>query len=190
MGENITLNVRHTLYNSIVKKSIGWFDRRENAAGVLTTVLASEAQVLNGASTEGFGVIIESTGAIICGVTLGFVFSWRLSLVALACTPLQVLGGSMNAKLNSGLGEIDEKAYESANLLAGDAIMNYRTVAGLATDKAIVATYDKYLEVPTRTNIRKAKVTAFWYAFSQFCQNGVSALLFYAGAEFVYHFPE
>jgi ATP-binding cassette subfamily B (MDR/TAP) protein 1 len=81
------LNVRHKLYQSITKKAIGWFDLRENAAGVLTSVLASEAQVLNGASTEGVAVIVESTFALICGIVLGFNFSWRLSLVALACTP-------------------------------------------------------------------------------------------------------
>jgi hypothetical protein len=43
VGENITLNIRHMLYQSIVKKNIGWFDQRDNAPGVLTSVLASEA---------------------------------------------------------------------------------------------------------------------------------------------------
>lgn len=42
VGENITLNMRSNLYKAIVKKDIGWFDNRENAPGVLTSVLASE----------------------------------------------------------------------------------------------------------------------------------------------------
>jgi ABC-type multidrug transport system fused ATPase/permease subunit len=43
VGENITLNIRDKLYAALLKKNIGWFDARENAPGVLTSVLASDA---------------------------------------------------------------------------------------------------------------------------------------------------
>jgi ATP-binding cassette, subfamily B (MDR/TAP), member 1 len=42
IGENITLNIREKLYGALVKKNIGWFDNRENAPGVLNSVLASD----------------------------------------------------------------------------------------------------------------------------------------------------
>ena len=102
VGENITLNMRRALYAAIVKKNIGWFDARDNAPGILTSVLASEAQLLNGASTEGLSVVIESLVAIICGITLGFIMSWRLALVTLGCVPFLMLGGAINAKMNKG----------------------------------------------------------------------------------------
>jgi ATP-binding cassette subfamily B (MDR/TAP) protein 1 len=99
IGENITLNIRFSLYASLLKKNIGWFDLRENSAGVLTSVLASEAQVLNGASTEGLAVICETSFALLSGIIMGFVFSWKISLVALACVPFMVIGGAINAKI-------------------------------------------------------------------------------------------
>lgn len=148
VGENITLNMRRALYYSIIKKHIGWFDNRDNAPGVLTATLASEAQVLNGASTEGLAVVLESTASLICGLALGFVFSWRLTLVALGAIPFVMIGGAINAKFYNGMTNIDDKAYKDANLLASDAIINYRTVAGLASDKSIVKTYAKYIEGP------------------------------------------
>ena len=43
VGENVTLNMRKKLYYAILQKDIGWFDKRENAPGVLSSVLASEA---------------------------------------------------------------------------------------------------------------------------------------------------
>ncbi len=98
VGENITLNIRNSLYGSILKKDIGWFDRKENAAGIITTVLASDASALNGASTEGLGIMLESSFGLGCGVVIAFIFSWKLSLVALACCPLMVIGGAANAK--------------------------------------------------------------------------------------------
>ena len=98
VGENITINMRHKLYEAILKKSVGWFDLRDNSAGVLTSVLASDIQALNGASTEGLAVIVETFFALVCGIVLGFIFSWKVSLVALGCVPFMVAGGSINAK--------------------------------------------------------------------------------------------
>ena len=42
IGENITINIRQKLYGAILKKNIGWFDDRENAPGVLNSVLAKD----------------------------------------------------------------------------------------------------------------------------------------------------
>ncbi len=43
IGENITLKMRYKLYSSIMRKHMGFFDKRENSPGVLTTTLANEA---------------------------------------------------------------------------------------------------------------------------------------------------
>ena len=40
LGENVTLGVRCLLYENILMKNIGWFDLRENSAGVLTSSMA------------------------------------------------------------------------------------------------------------------------------------------------------
>jgi ATP-binding cassette subfamily B (MDR/TAP) protein 1 len=77
---------------------MGWFDKRENAPGVLTSILASDVQTLNGASTEGAAVICESMFALIVGIILGLIFNWKIALVALGVTPIMMLGGFINSK--------------------------------------------------------------------------------------------
>jgi len=59
LGESMTKKVRMMLYESLLKKPISWFDKRENSAGVLTMVLSSEIKILNGVSTELISSIIE-----------------------------------------------------------------------------------------------------------------------------------
>ena len=184
IGENITINMRDKLYGAFIKKSIGWFDDRENAPGVLNSVLASDVQALNGASTEGMAVILESTFAMVTGIVLGFCFNWKISLVALGCVPFMVLGGAINSKFQAGYSTIDEEAYKDANLLAGDSILNYRTVASLAHDIVLVKQYDFLIEGPIKTAFKKAQCIGFWFGFSQFIQNAVFALLYWAGAMF------
>ena len=42
LGENITLNLRRALYKGLLHKDAGFFDVRDNSAGVLTVALASD----------------------------------------------------------------------------------------------------------------------------------------------------
>lgn len=100
VGENITLNVRSDLYIAIMKKHIGWHDDSSNSPGVLSAILASDVQNLNGASTEALAVMSEAVFALTSGVVIGFIFSWRVALVALALTPFMMMGGSIAAKID------------------------------------------------------------------------------------------
>ena len=65
-----------------------------------------------------------------------------------------MLGGALNARMTKGMNNVDEKSYKDANLLAGDSIINFRTVAGLSSDKLIVRQYNEYIELPTRNAIK------------------------------------
>ena len=98
VGENITLAMRSRLYKGYLTKHIGWFDNRDNAPGILTSALANDASILNGASTEGLAVIMEAGFAILVGMIISFIYDWKIALVALACTPFMAAGAAINAR--------------------------------------------------------------------------------------------
>jgi ATP-binding cassette, subfamily B (MDR/TAP), member 1 len=104
IGENVAFNIRKTLYRKILEKHQGWFDAKENAPGILTTTLSSDAQIINGMSTEGLGSILESACAVLVGIIIGFVFSWRMSVVCIVIAPFIAITGYMGAKRSQGLG--------------------------------------------------------------------------------------
>lgn len=87
VGQNISMNMRSVVYNSIMTKQIGWHDDRDNAPGVLSNVLSKEVNLLNGVSTEALAVIVEAACALLFGVGMGFYYDWRIALIALAITP-------------------------------------------------------------------------------------------------------
>lgn len=51
-------------------------------------------------------------------------------------------------------------------MLAGDAILNYKTVASFAHDEIIVSEYEKYLEGPLKKITRKAHCIALAFGYS------------------------
>lgn len=72
-------------------------DAKENAPGTLTAILSGDAHIINGVSTEGLSSILEAVSAVITGITIGFFYSWRESLVCLGIAPFMALSGYVNA---------------------------------------------------------------------------------------------
>lgn len=56
LGENIAKKMREELYKSFLSKHQGWFDIRAHSPGSLSSSLATDAQVVNGAATEGVAI--------------------------------------------------------------------------------------------------------------------------------------
>jgi len=54
---------------------------------------------LNGASAEGVAVMAESTFSLVWGCALGFWFCWKIALIALALTPMLIMGAGISAKI-------------------------------------------------------------------------------------------
>lgn len=53
---------------------------------------------MNGVSAEGLAASLDAMCALGVGLGIGFYYSWKETLVALACTPFMILGGTMNIK--------------------------------------------------------------------------------------------
>lgn len=113
---------------------MGWFDDKNNSPGVLSATMASDAQTINGVSAEGLASTLEGMFAVLTGVVVGFIYNWKMSAVCLACVPFMILGSIMNIKFQSGMSSDTDAAAKDATLLAGDSILNYRTVASFANE--------------------------------------------------------
>lgn len=98
VAENVIEGVRTDLYNSIVRKNIGWHDDRMNSAGVMTATLASDVQLLNGVSAEGKAASTEGMVALIVGIVAAFIWSWPMALVGIGVAPFIMIAGAITAK--------------------------------------------------------------------------------------------
>ena len=76
LGENVTQQVRRVLYESILRKNVGWFDEKENGTSVLTSAMAQDTAIINGVSTESLAPQLEGTCALVVGLVIGFIYCW------------------------------------------------------------------------------------------------------------------
>jgi ATP-binding cassette subfamily B (MDR/TAP) protein 1 len=100
------------------------------------------------------------------GIILGFIYSFEITLIALVSVPLMFLSNSLNAKFNDKLSKIDEEAFKDANLLAGDCIINNKTIASFGYDKFIIEKYDRHVAATIRLSLKRAQCAGFWFGFS------------------------
>jgi ABC-type multidrug transport system fused ATPase/permease subunit len=98
-GTRLTMRVRDRLFRAIMRQEPAWFDEEDNTMGVLVTRLARDATAFRSMFGDRYAVLMAVRSA---GVGLGICFAldWRLTLVAMGCTPLTLGASSLRNRKN------------------------------------------------------------------------------------------
>lgn len=141
--------------------------------------MAQDTSIINGVSTESLSPQLEGGLALVTGLVFGFVWCWQMSLVMLACTPILAIGGVLEMEFQKGVQLEENDNIRNANLLCGDAILNYRTVQSFGYEHLVVETYRKLLYPGVRQQTIRQLKSGFAYGLSQITQFIAFALMFY-----------
>ena len=174
-----------------MRKHVGWHDDQNNAGGILSTTLASDVQQLNAVSTEGLATAAESMSSLLGGIIFAFIFSWKVALIAIGIAPFMMVGAVIGAKVemsSAGVEKGDLKKSsnkmteaQNADLLANDAISNYRTVAGFNLNAGISKEYARLINFSNKAEFCQVQVAATAYGYSKFIENSCIGIILYFG---------
>jgi len=185
LAENVTKEIRKDIYHALLRKHIGWFDKKENNIGVLTGILTSDVYALNGASTEGLSTVIETSFGMIGGLIMALVFEWKTTLCSLVVVPFFICSSMIQVKLQTGITDKQDGALKEANLLLSDAISNYKTVASFAHEYLLVDLLRERLKQPVRQGSIKSHIAGVVFGYSNFVQNVAFSIVFLFGSMFI-----
>lgn len=90
------------MFEAIMRRSISYFDREENAVGNLTTKLADDSRTVNKAFGEGLAKQLQAAFTLLIGLALGFSASWQVAFVVLACFPLSIISSAIQMQAIAG----------------------------------------------------------------------------------------
>ncbi|XVF52006.1 hypothetical protein PTKIN_Ptkin04bG0230700 [Pterospermum kingtungense] len=168
MGERLTLRVRQVMFSAILKNEIGWFDDLDNASSMLVSRLETDATFLRAIVVDRSTILIQNVGLVTTAFIIGFILNWRITLVLLATYPL-IISGHISEKLfMQGYGGNLSKAYLKANMLAGEAVSNIRTVAAFCAEEKILDLYARELIEPSKRSFNRGQIAGIFYGVSQF----------------------
>lgn len=75
-------------------QEVAWFDESENQPGVLTGRLAADIPMLQNISGRRLGSMVEMFVLAVSALTIAFIYSWQITLVALAFFPILAIAGA------------------------------------------------------------------------------------------------
>ncbi|XP_021832539.1 ABC transporter B family member 2 [Prunus avium] len=168
MGERLTLRVREKMFSAILRNEIGWFDDTNNTSSMLSSRLESDATLLRTIVVDRSTILLQNVGLVVASFIIAFILNWRITLVVLATYPL-IISGHISEKLfMQGYGGNLSKAYLKANMLAGEAVSNMRTVAAFCSEEKVIDLYSRELVEPSRLSFSRGQIAGVFYGVSQF----------------------
>jgi len=114
-------------FNLILKQEQAWFDEN-NAFEFATKVQAQIEQIEIGVGDR-FGQIILMVAEIISGFVVGFIASWKLTLMLFTCLPFVLGSFAVLGICMEGVIVSSRKTYEKAGGIAEELLYNIKTVA-------------------------------------------------------------
>lgn len=123
----MTLKMRKRVYGSILSKHIAFFDEDEHSTEKLCEVLEDDVELLNGASFEMIGPILEGLCGVAVAIGISLTEERDFFVYCIPAYPVLILSSLMMWKYQKGLIVHSEKYVEEADDFSTEMICNYQT---------------------------------------------------------------
>eukprot|EP01059_Diplonema_ambulator_P035906 TRINITY_DN867_c0_g2_i1.p1 TRINITY_DN867_c0_g2~~TRINITY_DN867_c0_g2_i1.p1 ORF type:complete len:1444 (+),score=498.96 TRINITY_DN867_c0_g2_i1:283-4332(+) len=143
-GENQTHRIRKEYFASLLKQEPGFFDLQ--ATGALTSRLHGDTQVIHAGIGEKAGFFFMHTSTVIFSYVVGFLSSWRLTLVLTGVVPFLAIGGGIMHYILTTVTQKSRTAYAEAGAVAQEAFTSIRTVHAFSAHKKVIDKYTGHLD--------------------------------------------
>lgn len=185
LSGQVTQSIRVLLYESILKKDIGWFDEEENGVEQLTESLEQDTQIINKAAKESLGPVVEGIFAFLFGAVIAFYHCWQISLLCLFIIPIIIIANTIQSSLQSRQRQATKDKNEDALTLCHDAINKYQTVQSIGHESYLVKIYENSLIESDSKFLLRHLSLAIASGFQHAVTFVVFGLFFFFGGELV-----
>uniref|UniRef100_A0A674BGE1 ABC-type xenobiotic transporter n=1 Tax=Salmo trutta TaxID=8032 RepID=A0A674BGE1_SALTR len=168
-------------------QEIGWFDDNNNAVGVLTTRLATDASLVKGATGSRLGLATNTVCALTIAIVVAFIHSWQLTLLILACVPFLIGANVIQMRAMAGHASKDQGALEQSGKISTETVENFKTVVGLTREDVFFHKFMDSLERPYQNGLVKAPIYGLTFAIAQAIPYMVNAAIFRFGSWLIAH---
>jgi len=169
---------------SILHQGIPFFDRVENSAGSLTSILSAQASQLTGVSGATVGTILVFVTTVVTSIIIALAWGWKLSLVGLSVMPLLVVTGFVRFWLTATLDKRMQMTTKAGSYLS-QSVASIQTVTSLTMEDVVLSKYRQILITEALSKIGFIVKTSSAYAFGNSFLFLCTALGFWYGGKLV-----
>lgn len=165
-GAKMTNRLRIQTFSSILKQDMGWFDRKENSVGSLSSRLSGDCTTVQDA-TDCFASILQALGCLIGGTVASFIYSWQLTLLVFVIIPILVGSVILEAQFLETSASIEKQAIENASSIAFESIGSLTTVNSLCREKEVLSKFSSEIDNATKACKKGVRFRGLVFGFGQ-----------------------
>ncbi|KAI3684132.1 hypothetical protein L6452_33351 [Arctium lappa] len=190
VGERSAHRIRTKYLRAVLRQDVSFFDSDISTSDIMHGISSDVAQIQE-VMGDKMAHFIHHIFTFICGYTVGFLKSWKVSLAVFAVTPLTMFCGIAYKAVYVGLATKEVNSYKKAGSIAEQAIGSIRTVFSFVAEESLAARYGAVLDesVPVGKKLGFAKgigigviylvtystwALAFWYGSILVSRNELS----------------
>ena len=189
LGSAITCNMKKEVVEKYLSLHVAYFDIDDNAPGALLTKLSIDTTQLNSIILTLVGDVLTTTGNIVTGLTIGFCYDWRLTLISLVFIPF-IVTAFVIAKdsVRAVTKKKDNRTDIEAGAMLSECVINTKTIFSFNFQQPAVDMYLGLLLDETTQYIKDSLWKGFFLGFGAFSTYACNATVFYAAKEFILRF--
>ena len=185
IGSVITTKTRKQVIEKYLQLHLGYFDIDTNSPGALLTKLSIDTTQLNSLVLSIVGDVFQCLGVIIVGLTMGFYYDWKLTLIALAFLPFIVAAQVITQKSRRGGRDIDKKIDIEAGSVLSECVINTKTIYSFNFQDSAVEMYLNILSQGTATFVRDSFIKGLFLGIGAFAMYASNATIFHYAGYFI-----
>jgi ABC-type multidrug transport system fused ATPase/permease subunit len=189
LGSVITCNMRKEIVEKYLSLHVAYFDIDDNAPGALLTKLSIDTTQLNSIILTFVGDVVQTTGCTICGLVIGFIYDYRLTLISICFIPF-IVGAVVIAKdsVRTVTKKRDNRTDIEAGSMLSESVINTKTIFSFNFQKPAVDMYLGLLLTESSDYVTDCIWKGFFLGLGAFATYCCNATVFYAAKEFILRF--
>ncbi|KAI6782212.1 uncharacterized protein J7T54_002449 [Emericellopsis cladophorae] len=162
VGEHISSKIRQRYLESCMRQNIGFFDKL--GAGEVTTRITADATTIQDGISEKVGLFISAIATFLTGFLIGFIKSWKLTLILSATVVALTINTSIATRFMGKYATPTMVAFAQGGSLADEVLSSIRIAMAFGTQSRLAQQYDSHLAISQKWGIKLKLAVAFMLA--------------------------
>nr|XP_039267520.1 ATP-dependent translocase ABCB1-like [Styela clava] len=175
--------IRVAYVRAILRQDIGYHD--VTSSGELNARLADDVKKIQDGMADKVSLTVQYVCMVLAGFLIAFIYSWKLSLVALSISPFLIVSSALIFTLTTKYTTAELDAYANAGSIAEETISSIRTVVAFGIQEEQANRYGDNLGEAKARGIKKGVISGASIGFLYFTMFGMYALTFWYGVTLV-----
>lgn len=155
-GEHISQKIREQYLGAILRQNIGFFDKL--GAGEITTRITADTNSIQDGISEKIGITLTSLATFITAFVIGFIKSWKLTLILMSTIFAITLIMSSGSKFIVKFNKISLESYAQGGSIAEEVLSSIRNTTAFSTQDKLAKQYDTHLTIAEKWGFKQKAI--------------------------------